>query len=149
MSLEVGVIKYQREGTVAVRYRIANRQKREIYVVTAGKVSPAYDLGRKALVIGLHKEILNYHYLDYPRIEKIKPGKSYQGEASISLSFLGQHFIEGRWLLYLSIGYLDANGMAEIRGLLKTHHPEELGQQLDQRQQVLLVGPIEIELTER
>lgn len=148
LNFEVRGTAYQKENTVTVRYRVENKRKQNIYLVIGEKVIPGVEPNKKELWMSLEKSILTYHYFDFPKLEKVEPGKIYQGIASLSPSVLKDRFSAGRWLLYLSIGYFDNNGMAEARDLLKRYQPSAFAQQFERLQKIRRVGPVEIELVE-
>ncbi len=148
LSFEVEKTEYGKKDEVLIRFRVENKQKEDIYLVIGEAVTPGYEFNRKELAAVIYKTVLTYHYFTYPKLERIKPGKSYQAETKLPLEFLGKKFSTGKWLLYLSIGYLDGRRMSEMTGLLKKFGPDGLAKEFEQRQELLSAGPIEIELTE-
>ena len=148
LSFEVEQKEYGRNDSVAIRFRVENRRKEDVYLVVGQTVAPGYEDSRKELTVVLHKTVLTYHYFDYPELKRIKPGKSYEAETTLPLEFLRNKFSSGKWLLYLSIGYLDARGMFEMTGLLKRFGPDGLAKEFEKRQETLSAGPVEIELIE-
>jgi hypothetical protein len=148
LTFEVEKKEYSRKDGVAIRFRVENRRKEDVFLVVGEAVTPGYEDSRKELSVLLYKTVLTYHYFDFPKLERIKPGKSYVAETKLPLEFLGKKFCTGRWLLYLSIGYLDARGMSEVTGLLKRYGPDGLATEFEKRQHLLSAGPVEIELVE-
>jgi hypothetical protein len=148
LNFEVEKTEYGKKDGVLIRFRVENKQKEDIYLVVGEAVTPGYELNRKELAVVIYKTVLTYHYFTYPKLERIKPGNGYQAETNLPLEFLGKKFSTGKWLLYLSIGYLNARRTSEMTGLLKKFGPDGLAKEFEQRQELLGAGPIEIELIE-
>lgn len=146
LTFKVEGIKYSKRNKVFVSYQVINMRNQDIYLVVSEDPMPSYDPSGTRLGISVNKVIFDYHHFEFPKLQRLKPRQSYQGKAELSLEFLKDNFRSGEWLLYLSVGYLDNRGMAEIHNLLKEYRPSGLVKEFDHLQNELRAGPVEIEL---
>jgi hypothetical protein len=148
LIFEVKGLTYSKRGTIVIRYEVKNKGKQDIYLIKSEALVPGYELKKKELSGDFSKNVVGYDFFELPKLERIRPGKGYESQASLSLDYLKDHFSTGDWFLYLSIGYVDNQGMTEIREQ-RERFPLGVSPRLFERlQKVVQAGPIKLDLVE-
>jgi hypothetical protein len=128
---------------------LENKGKKEVYLIDTGEVSPSYMPNEEKLYMSLEKISFAEHFFEMPKIVKLKSREIYSGKANLRPGELENWFSLGSKYIYLSIGYLDNQGMNEINELLKRYkQPRLVAPEFLQQQKLIIAGPIKIKLVE-
>ncbi len=145
LEFEISSTTYKKNNTITITYEVQNKRKQSIYLITGEALAPGYDLDKQELSASLYKFVVSYDFFALPKLKRIGPGEKHKGEADLKLDFLSSHFKAGNWFVYLSMGYLDNSGMAQIRAD-KARFPQGSAQHFERLQKVIQAGPIKLEL---
>jgi hypothetical protein len=144
LTFKVKEIEYHRRSPIIVQYSVTNRRKQNVYLVTE-KVTPGTKPEAKEVFLNLAIFGINYHTFALSKMVKIKPDGSYEGEAQLPVGMDKDLSATGKWLLYLTVGYLDEQDLVALRQM---GAPGSLAEGFEQRQKLLMAGPVRLDLFE-
>lgn len=92
--------------SLKLRFRVKNNTQDNLYLVVNENPTKSRNIENRALGLGLDKQPVNFHHLDFPKLRKLEP----KDEIKMSLNLpLSAWKVEGAgaWKLTLSVGILD------------------------------------------
>ncbi|SRR5712692_8394419 len=143
VSFQLQRVRLDGNQELLIRYQVKNKSRRDIYLVVTSEPTHGQDQSKKQLFLYLEKHVLNYHYFEFPKVTQIKAGKSYRGEAKLSLS-LQENPFEGEWSIFLSIGYIEGKAMTQFRIASKRGQQTSLAQSFEKAQKIVSAEPIKL-----
>ena len=155
LKYEIEGNKYKVGDNVTIRYVVSNHSQQEIYLITEvdePTLLSHIDRSRSTpylnndLHIMVRKSQVPSEDIEFPKLEKLDPGRHYQGDISLTI---GPFYTQGHsFLVYLSVFYLSREDMNTIRNLLKETEPEKMGLYLQDLEKTLTDEPIKISIVE-
>lgn len=142
VSFQLQRVRLDANQELIIRYQVKNKSRRDIYLIVTNEPAHGADQSKKQFFLYLEKDVLNYHYFEFPKVKQIKAGKSYRGEAKLSLS-LQENPFEGEWSVFLSIGYIEGNAMTEFHAS-KRGQQTGLAKSFEKAQRIVSAGPLKL-----
>ena len=96
----------QKVGNLTFCLTVTNNSRSTLYLVSAEKIRPGYNLTTRELGIGLDLQPTNYHFLEFPKLKKLKPRSKINLNFSLPISAWGELSI-GKWTVDAYVGVLE------------------------------------------
>ena len=146
LTFKLRSLAYRQSDKVIIRYSVENKTNQNVCLIIDEPLVPGYDIEKKELSGDLSKIIVGYDFFEPPKLKLIRRKKQYQGQVSLSLDVLRGKFVATDWYLYLSVGYVDSRGMAEIRTERRRFPMGTSPLLFEKVQKVIQAGPIKLKL---
>lgn len=145
LYFEISGSSFRKADIVNIKYRIENRRRQAIYLVVKEDLNTGIDISKNELALSVHKQVTSDHYFELPKLRKIKAGDSYEDTISLNLSSL-KSIQFGNWSLYLVVGFLDTQGINELRDILREQPAATIARKFEPLQRLLVSAPVKIDL---
>jgi hypothetical protein len=106
LELESKSQNIQKDGNLTFCLTVTNNSRSTLYLVSAKKIRPGYNLTTRELGIGLDLQPANDHFLEFPKFKKLKPKSKINLNFSFPVSAWGE-LNSGKWRVNAYVGILE------------------------------------------
>jgi hypothetical protein len=106
VELKSKSLNIQKGGNLTFCLTVTNNSQNTFYLVSAEKIRPGYNLTTRELGIGLDLQPTNDHFLEFPKLKKLKPKSKINLNFSLPISAWGE-LSSGKWTVDAYVGILE------------------------------------------